>query len=30
MAGFVSLTAREYEDDMAQWQMAVQKYTMKS
>jgi predicted nucleotidyltransferase len=26
MAGFVSLTAREYEDEMAQWQMALQKY----
>ena len=26
MAGFVSLTAREYEDEMAQWQIALQKY----
>lgn len=25
MAGFVSLTAREYEDEMAQWQRAVQR-----
>lgn len=29
MAGFVSLAAREYEDEMAQWQMALQNYTMK-
>jgi hypothetical protein len=27
MAGFVSLTAREYEDEMAQWQMALEKYS---
>ena len=30
MAGFVSLTAREYEDEMAQWHMALQKYGAKS
>lgn len=27
MASFVSLTAREYEDEMAQWQMALEKYS---
>lgn len=27
MAGFVSLTAREYEDEMAQWQMALDRYS---
>lgn len=26
VASFVSLTAREYEDEMAQWQMALEKY----
>lgn len=26
MAGFVSLTAREYEDEMAQWERAVRLY----
>lgn len=29
LAEFVSLAAREYEDEMAQWQMAVQKYAVK-
>lgn len=29
MASFVSLTAREYEDEMAQWQMALEKYSLK-
>lgn len=27
MASFVSLTAREYEDEMAQWQMALENYS---
>ncbi|MCP5101244.1 MAG: nucleotidyltransferase domain-containing protein [Chloroflexi bacterium] len=27
MAAFVSLTAREYEDEMAQWRMALQNLT---
>ncbi|MCA9932119.1 MAG: nucleotidyltransferase domain-containing protein [Anaerolineales bacterium] len=27
MAAFVSLTAREYEDEVAQWQHALQNYT---
>ena len=30
MAGFVSLTAREYEDEMAQWRKAVQGYNVNS
>jgi len=29
-AGFVSLTAREYEDEMAQWRMALTKICLKN
>ncbi len=29
MVGFVSLAAREYEDEMAQWRMALEKYSVK-